>query len=887
VAETTASDVAAAVADGDADALRRQDSSAHRDDIVAHLLALAPLTVAGPTPIHLSHGLSPLLEAARAAAAVVCLVGGIGLARMSTSAGGGRFAWFLAVLVVFVVCGAYLDIGGRDRRARALALCFWTSAAAFAARGTASLADAWPGSVVVGAVALLRPEAFFGSALWTFARHFPVTARASGIDRLMPVALAVSTTLAVTLFLVNLLPLLQAGWHVWPPLAAVTFNRAAGNPPAFWNLTLGMALPALAVIAIRARLAVPADRRRIRAFMQGVAVSLLLVTLEVVAENLIPPLFQVMNTPVGRYWGGWVIYPPLLLLPAMAVHAVAAGDVLPFRVALRQVLRHVAARWLLSLVALAPCAALVSRIASEQARPIEAILALPGTMMLVWSAAAGVAVLIFRTSLMRATDRWLTGSRGDVAVNLTRLSERLRAARTPLEVAAAVAQSASDVLSCPSTMLVVRAGRLQTTDSIAPPLHLASALPALLDRVGEPCCVAERHTRTYYHMLSDGDRRWIDHTGTTLVLPVSASRAGGGLTAAVALGPRSNALTFTGDDLRFLRAAVSAAALAVTATPPSDAPGEDGEVALECEACGLLSPWAEAPAPCPCGGARGPAAVPLSVAGRFIVTRKLGKGGMGVVYEATDRTLGRRVALKTLTSLSEGPAARLMVEARTMASLAHPHLAVLYGTEQWRQTPVLVMEHFEGGTLAGRLRGSPLPVAEAVSLTGMLCEALAYLHRQGLYHGDIKPSNIGFSSDHHPKFLDFGLTTGFRGREATGVDGRPGPLGGTFAYMPPEVLDGGAAGPALDLWALALMLVECVAGQLPRPAGLRQTYASGLRDALARLDPRDAKCLDAFLARALAPDARRRFRDATAFREGLRALSLAPDQPPDSRDEVA
>ena len=165
----------------------------------------------------------------------------------------------------------------------------------------------------------------------------------------------------------------------------------------------------------------------------------------------------------------------------------------------------------------------------------------------------------------------------------------------------------------------------------------------------------------------------------------------------------------------------------------------------------------DAPA-CTCGGAWSWAALPHVVADRFALDARLGSGGMGVVYRATDTVLNRVVAIKTLPKLSAAAADRLIVEARAMAALSHPHIAVLYGTDTWRETPLLLMEYLAGGTLAARIRSARLDGRAGLRLAATLAGALQYLHVSGWYHGDIKPSNIGFTEQGAPKFLDFGLS---------------------------------------------------------------------------------------------------------------------------------
>jgi serine/threonine protein kinase len=281
-------------------------------------------------------------------------------------------------------------------------------------------------------------------------------------------------------------------------------------------------------------------------------------------------------------------------------------------------------------------------------------------------------------------------------------------------------------------------------------------------------------------------------------------------------------------------------------------------VALQCVRCRRIEDRQAAPATCACGSSWEPAALPKRVLDRFELLEWLGTGGMGVVYRALDLGLRRDVALKTLPQLTDQAAERLMAEARTMASLSYEDVAVVYGVEQWRGTPLLVMEYLPGGTLAGLLRRGPLEDADAIGLVRQVARSLARVHGRGLYHGDIKPSNIGFMSDGSAKLLDFGLARALsldrtHEHDGTSHGARP-PLGGTWAYLPPEVRDGARPGPGLDLWALGVVLCEALTGSHPFPhARDTKELAAGLSAALARLRSERSSAHERVVAALLAP----------------------------------
>src|SRR5262245_57787574 len=194
----------------------------------------------------------------------------------------------------------------------------------------------------------------------------------------------------------------------------------------------------------------------------------------------------------------------------------------------------------------------------------------------------------------------------------------------------------------------------------------------------------------------------------------------------------------------------------------------------------------------------------------YEITGHLGSGGMGDVYQATDTKLGRSVALKFLPEASARDAeraARFRREARTLASLNHPHIAAIHGLEEADGRSFLVMELVPGQSLAERIARRQLPVAEALGSARQIAEALEAAHEQGIRRRDLKPANVKVTPDGHVKVLDFGLAK-FSTDESGGTDAaigadvlsnsptmsslatHSGVILGTAAYMAPEQAKG-------------------------------------------------------------------------------------------------
>jgi serine/threonine-protein kinase len=206
----------------------------------------------------------------------------------------------------------------------------------------------------------------------------------------------------------------------------------------------------------------------------------------------------------------------------------------------------------------------------------------------------------------------------------------------------------------------------------------------------------------------------------------------------------------------------------------------------------------------------------------YKITAKLGEGGMGEVWRATDTKLGRDVAIKILPEAFAQDAdrmARFAREAQVLVSLNHPNIAAIYGLED----RALVMELVEGPTLACRITQGPLPLEEALPIARQIAEALEYAHEKGIIHRDLKPANIKLTPEGHVKVLDFGLAKALA-KEPYAADSVSSPtltmgatlagaILGTAAYMSPEQAKGKTVDRRADIWAFGVILMEMLTGQ--------------------------------------------------------------------------
>jgi Tol biopolymer transport system component len=267
--------------------------------------------------------------------------------------------------------------------------------------------------------------------------------------------------------------------------------------------------------------------------------------------------------------------------------------------------------------------------------------------------------------------------------------------------------------------------------------------------------------------------------------------------------------------------------------------------------------------------------------GSFDVVAPLGAGGMGEVYRARDRRLGREVALKVLPDAVAQDAERLArfeSEARTLASLNHPNVAQIHGIEEHDGVRALVMELVEGETLAERLARGALPVDEAMAVAEQVAAALEAAYEEGIVHRDLKPSNVMIDDrEGRVRVLDFGLArrpSSSEEAELTTLSGapartEPGTLMGTVPYMSPEQVRGQPLDARSDLWALGCLLYELLVGASPfRRVTSAETVAAILNEPpdLDRLPPETPERVRLLVERCLRKDPRRRLHHAADAR---------------------
>src|SRR5215210_433315 len=272
---------------------------------------------------------------------------------------------------------------------------------------------------------------------------------------------------------------------------------------------------------------------------------------------------------------------------------------------------------------------------------------------------------------------------------------------------------------------------------------------------------------------------------------------------------------------------------------------------------------------------------------RYDVVRPLGSGGMGEVFLARDRVLGRDVALKVLRKQFAGDeefAERFKREAMSAASLSHPNIVQVYDRGETEEgSSYIAMEYVPGGTLKERISGDgPLAAADAAALAAQVAEALGAAHERGMVHRDIKPQNVLLTTSGRAKVADFGIARA--GSSAT--ISRTGSVMGTAGYMSPEQALGKPATPKSDLYSLGVVLYEVLTGGLPytadNPIAVSMKHVNEPLVPPREINPTIPEGMNALVIKLMAKDPEDRYASAGELADDLWRISrgLAPTAAP-------
>jgi eukaryotic-like serine/threonine-protein kinase len=275
--------------------------------------------------------------------------------------------------------------------------------------------------------------------------------------------------------------------------------------------------------------------------------------------------------------------------------------------------------------------------------------------------------------------------------------------------------------------------------------------------------------------------------------------------------------------------------------------------------------------------------------GHYKIDRRLGTGGMGDVYRATDIASGREAALKILPERFTGDAGRLkrfQQEARAVVGLNHPNILTVYEIGEANSVHYIASELVEGETLRQRLVPGPIPTTDALDLAIQVASALAAAHHARIVHRDIKPENIMLRPDGYVKVLDFGIAKlaepelpVLRADDpAMLVSGTSaGAIVGTIAYMSPEQTRGEPIDQRTDIWSLGVVLYEMLAGAVPFPGDTAKAVIDSILTAEPPPLAQASRELQQILSKALCKEPDARYRNVAELLEALKTLRRRPE----------
>jgi serine/threonine-protein kinase len=627
------------------------------------------------------------------------------------------------------------------------------------------------------------------------------------------------------------------GAVVWTPVLATPPWRVAafygvihpgriGAVPA-WILQVGFArtivylIGGIVLLLVSYRRLLDAnERRRARVVMLGTAAS-------AIAAIVLVWFDSFYGRSLNRAGLSFLIVTPLLLSAYNFswAYAILRHRILDVSVIVRQGLQYALARGAVLAVLPALGAILVVDLALNSQEPLAAIMRSRGW---IYATLGGLALVTYaqRKPWLEAIDGRFFRERYNAQRVLREVVEAIRDARSFERVAPPVVERIEAALHPEFVAVMVRQPddhSYRAAASVPPgqapmPIVAEGKLVALLRLFGKALEVGASGStwleqRVPLHEIDAVRRARID-----LVVPIAVQP--GQTEALLALGGKRSQEPYTREDQELLEAIASSLGLLLERSGAASHATSSGFE--ECPKCGAC--YDSRSGVCRADGAT-LAAVHLRrvLAGRYELGRRRGRGGMGTVYEAADRALGRRVAVKVIRDdwvASSEAAQRFRREARASAGFAHPNVVVVhdYGVEAETRA-FLVMELLEGETLREELnRSKRLEPSRVLHVMRGVCAAVDAAHKRQLIHRDLKPENI-FLAEDGVKVLDFGVAKFLGHDEAAGtrttVDTQTGVLVGTLPYMSPEQLLGGRPDVLWDLWSLGVTVYEALLGAMP------------------------------------------------------------------------
>jgi tRNA A-37 threonylcarbamoyl transferase component Bud32 len=639
---------------------------------------------------------------------------------------------------------------------------------------------------------------------------------------------------------------------------------------------------ALVVIPINFwRLELVTDRRRFRVVSYGTLLGMLFYVPKVAGTILFDSnsvLTQMLASPTADL----VANVGVLIFPLSFAYAILRQRLFDVRVIIRRGLQYAMARRVLLALPLMAAALLAIDLILHGQQPLFEVLKARGAVYLAFCAAAGLAYAQRQTWLSEL-DRRFFRDKYDAQKLFKQVVDDIRRARNVDEVASSVVTRVAEALHAEFSALLVRKPEepLYRVVAAAPAGALTAELPAsnkliplvrMLDR-SVPIMLAE--SGWLGQQLPQVDKDFLHDARIDLLVPVSLTE--GNIEALIVVGAKRSEEPYSTEDTGLLENVASAVALLLI-RGTSATPGRSLE---ECPACGGC--YDTGTTKCETDESLLTlVATPRMLGQRYRLEKRLGQGGMGKVYRATDISLNRTVAVKMIRDelfANQSAIEKFRQESRLTASLAHPNVVTVhdFGVDT-NQRVFLVMELLEGITLREELRQKTrLTPERTLGLFEGICAGIAAAHARGLVHRDLKPENIFLSRPNLlelVKITDFGIAkvleefSNDTNATATGV------LVGTIRYMSPEQLQGKFISARWDVWALSVVAYEALCGTAPFTgtdySTLRSAILEGTFPTVATLAPAVPDKWQDFFSRAFAPSEEQRPQTVEAFWQELK-----------------
>jgi len=734
---------------------------------------------------------------------------------------------YLLVLSVFLVAGSGLVLGGRrDRRAIDLGVVFLVVASTFADRGLGTLGTTLPGggwALLLGRHVCL--EALSPWLLWSFVGRFPAGSLYGRPADLWRTAMGATFIVGMVLVFVQLGALLVPSGATPPRLLDSLSRHGAGT--LYWGILFGLQALAIVFATWRSLHVRVEERRRVRLLLAGLLSGSAPITV-VAVLGVVSPTFEAWVTSPGTVRSlGFVIYPGLLLIPLAAWYAVVVDQALDVRLVVRLALQYALARGTALLAIGLPSVLLGLLVFTRRDESLTSLLRGPGASFALLLVVVALLAIRSRGIVLNAIDRVFFREQYDARVTLGTLINATQHITDPSRLSTLVVRELDRALHIVQSHVMVRdeaSGLLIAASSGVRPISADGHLGRSLEAHTGVVTVGWSDPDAWNRRLPESEASWLADTGARLILALRGHD--GACIGLLTVGDKQSELPFSKEDQELIEAIGAAMALALDRWLMSVTPGPTARAghvpelaghAWECPMCGRVS---DSEGVCgECGTDSLPSPIQFLVGGQYRLERRIGMGGMGVVYRAVDVELARTVAVKTLPRVGLEHTQLLRREARAVAALSHPVLAAIFDYETWKGVPILIFEYLEGGTLADRLGDARLTLGEGLQLGVELASGLEAMHADGVLHRDVKPSNVGFTRRGAPKLLDLGIAVviGLSEDEST----QAASWAGTPAYMSPEAIDGFPPTPAVDVWGLVVTIYEAIAGRHPFAAPTR------------------------------------------------------------------